>query len=406
MTLPATAGGAPMSLEFSSEAEETNYLTGGLNFTTAYDDNMLSNNADRQGDVSFMVAPFISLKLARPRTGLTLAYAPGFTFYRRFNDHDENDQNLNINFDYRLTQHATLQLNDTFLKTSAFFGQFTNGLGQPGSGGTQSVIPPLADRIANNASAGLTLQTGPNSMIGFRGTSYELRFPSINTNVTGLSDTHSQGAEAFYTLRISGQHWISATYRFERIGVDTNDGRTLTHSALLAYTYSPRHSLSFSLFGGPQYSSISGQSLTPLHAWSPTAGAGFGWQGLHTSFNANFSRQVSDGGGLAATLQATGGDASFRWQWAKSWTMGVGGSYTSNRVLDPSANAAGNGHTLLGYASINHEIGRHLEVSVSYTRAQQRWFNSAPGTNFVTNPVDRNRPQISISYNFSRPLGR
>src|SRR5579864_6685511 len=89
---PVVSGQAyPTSL---GSGERSNYLRGGLSFTTAYTDNVLGTvNGTPVPDVSYSVFPTIALNETTSRMHTEFTYAPGFTFYQRVSARTEADQN-------------------------------------------------------------------------------------------------------------------------------------------------------------------------------------------------------------------------------------------------------------------------------------------------------------------------
>ena len=91
--------------------ERSNYLRGGVTFSSAYSDNVLGSTAATRApvsDVSYSVWPTIALDETTTAAALDgLTYAPGFTFYQRTSARNEADQNASINFQYRLSPHVT-----------------------------------------------------------------------------------------------------------------------------------------------------------------------------------------------------------------------------------------------------------------------------------------------------------
>lgn len=403
MVVPAIVSGGSESALFPAEGERSNYLNGGLSFGTAYDSNPLGMATNPVADVSFMVAPFVSINQTRSRLRWQADYAPGFTFYRRLSERNQDNQSLNLDFEYRLTQHVTMRFQDTFLKTSDFLGGLAQNQQTPFDVNQQSnltFITPITNQISNTGSGELTYQFGPNSLVGARGFSYELHFPASEQSA-GLSDSHSQAAEAFLAHRISSIHWIGVTYRFQHILTDLNDSRTSSQVLLLSYTLNITPSMSVSVFAGPQYTESSSQLVTPVSKWLPAAGATYSWQTTRSGFSAGVARRISDGGGLPGAVQLTSVDGSFRYEWARNWTVRLGGSYGKNQLVETLGQQSQDISSSLGMVGVSHQIGEHVNIEASYVRAHQ----SSVGTS-GTNSFDRNRPQITVSYTFSRPLGR
>jgi len=395
--------------------ERSNYLRGGLAFTTAYIDNAVGSVSGQPvSDVSYSVAPSIALDESTPRLHLLTTYAPGFTFYQKTSARNEADQNASINFTYRLSPHVTLSARDGFQKTSNVFNQQDLGSAGAVSGGTQtpnfSVIAPIAPQLSNSGNVGITWQFAANGMVGASGTFSNLHYPN-ESEVPGLFDSSSQGGSAFYTFRISKMHYIGVTYQYQRLlsypAPGTNE--TQTHSLLLLYTLyaTPRFSISF--FGGPQYADIGAQffetGVIPLpgfKGWHPEAGCSLSWQGRLSSLAVSYSHMIASGGGLIGAAQTDSAVASIRQQLLRTLSASVTGGYAQNNVLVATSQASSNGHTVSGTASVQQQVGLHLNVQLGYTRLHQDYSSVA----VLAATPNTNREFVSISYQFSRPLGR
>jgi len=403
LVVPAMVSGDSESALFPAEGERSNYLNAGLSFGTAYDDNTLGTATNPVGDTSFTVAPFISIEQTRARLRWQADYAPGFTFYRQLSQRNQDDQNLSVGLEYRLTQHVTMRLKDAFLKSSNFLGGLAQAQQSPFGTLQQSnptLITPVTNRVSNTGSAEVTYQFGPNSLVGARGISNELFFPD-SVQTTGLADSHSQAAEGFITHRIARTHWIGVTYHFQQILTDVNEARNSSQAVLATYTMNVTPAMTLSVFAGPQYSNSSSQLAPASAKWLPAVGMNYNWETTRCAFMAGASHRISDGGGLQGAVQLTSFESSFRYEWARKWTLRVGGSYGRNELIEtfglPSQDVA----SLIGLVSVSHQIGEHLSIEAGYVRAHQQALGSS-----VVSSYDRNRPQITITYSFSRPLGR
>jgi len=414
MLTPPPVSGQSYPTSFSS-GERSNYLRGGLAFTTAYTDNALpSASGQPVSDVSYSVAPFLALDETTPRLHWVLTYAPGFTFYQRLSSLNETDQNAAIDVQYRLSPHVTISARDAFQKSSNVFNQPDLGSSQIVSGGTQqpnfSVIAPIADRLSNYGNVGITYQFAANGMVGASGTFSNLHYPNP-TEVPGLFDSSSQAGSAFYSYRVSKIHYIGVTYQYQRLIAYPTNGQseTQTHAFLFFYTLyaTPRFSISF--YGGPQHY----DTLLPLQplllvqlpevrSWNPAAGASMSWQGQHTNLAASYSHIVSGAGGLVGAVQMESASASIRQQLMRRLGGVVEGSYVQNNILGGALIGVSNGHTLGGTASLEQQFGQHIYLRAGYTRLHQDYSSVA----VLAATPNTNREFISISYQFSRPLGR
>lgn len=413
LTPPPVSGGAyPVS--FTSE-ERSNYLRGGVTFDTAYSDNVLeAANASPVSDVSYSIWPTLALDQTLARLHWVLSYAPGFTFYQRTSSRNEADQNLALDFQYRLSPHVTFSARDGFQKSSSVFNQPNVGVAGAVSGGTQelnqSVIAPVADRLSNSGNVGITYQFAANGMIGASGTFTNLHYPNP-AEVPGLFDSESQGGSAFYSLRISKMHYLGVIYQYQRLlsypAPGTN--QTQTHALLLFYTLYATPRFSISIFGGPEYAEIgqlfSDTASTPFPAsrsWNPAAGGSLSWQGRMSNVAISYSHLIASGGGLIGAVQMDGASASIRQQISRMLSASAVGAYAQNNVLAAASLLGGNGHTVSGTASLQQMIGQHLNLQLGYMRLHEDYSTVAV---LAANP-NTNREFVSISYQFARPLGR
>jgi hypothetical protein len=399
----------------SVSQERSNYLRGGLTFTSAYSDNAVGLvNGHPESDVSYSVAPTLAIDETTTRLHWVMTYAPGYTFYQRFSSRNEADQNAAIDFTYRLSPHVTFAAHDGLQKSSSVFNQPDLGSAGAVSGGTQggnfSIITPLADRLSNAGNAGITYQFARNAMIGASGTFTNLHYPN-QSEVPGLFDSESQGGSAFYSLRISKVNYLGVAYQYQRLQsfptLGTNE--TQTHALLVFYTLSPTKRFSISLFGGPQYADIGPQFSTigsmpapAFHSLNPQAGGSLSWQGRVSNLAVSYAHMISSGGGLIGAVQQDSANASIGQQLSKTLNAAVSGGYAQNDLLAAAALASNNGHTVSGTASLRQQFGQHLNVQLGYTRLHQVYSTVA----ILATTPDTNREFVSLSYQFSRPLGR
>jgi len=409
LTPPPVSGAAYATTPLG--AERSNYIRGGLTFTTAYTDNVLGGaTTNPVSDVSYSVWPSIALDETRPRRHLVFSYSPGFTFYQRTSERNEADHNLTASFQYRISPHVTLDLRDSFQKSSSFFNQPDLVAATPVSGSAQTpvtgVIAPTANRLGNAANAVLSYQFSPYGMVGATGTFNNQRYLDPE-EVPGLYDSDLYGGSVFYNHRLSRMHYVGASYQYSKIlsypvGAQTE---TETHTVFLFYTLYLRPNLSLSFSGGPQhYDATQGLLLPPAQAWTPAVTANLGWQGQRAAFAVGYSRIVTGGGGLLGAFHANSINASARYQLTRNWSAGVAGSYSINKSVTQFFLLQSNqdGHAILGSASVQRRLGPHFNVEAGYSRVHQSYSNIAA---LATAP-DTNREYISISYQFARPLGR
>ena len=413
MLTPPVVSGQTYPTEPTSQ-ERSNYLRGGMSFTGAYGNNALATtNGKPVSEMSYSVAPTLALDETTSRLHSVLSYAPGFTFYQQTSYLNASNQNASIDLQYRLSPHVTLSGKDGLQKSSSVFDQPDLASAGVVSGGAQeanfSVIPPFANLLRNSGNVGLSYQFALNGMVGASGTFSTLHYPDA-TQVSGLYDSSSQGGSVFYSLRLSGKHYVGATYQYQRLVAFPSAGlsETQTHAIFVFYTLYASTKFSLSFFGGPQYSDTIQPPVAPLHiqfpaaiAWSPAAGGSLNWQGRANSFAMSYSHIISGGGGLIGAVHMDSATMSFRQQMSRSLSGSLSGGYTQNNVIGSYLPGANNGNTLSGTISLQKQFQR-FNLQAGYTRLHQDYSDVA----VLSQIPNTNREFVSVSYQFSRPLGR
>lgn len=409
----------PVSIEDYSTAigleERRNYLQGGISLGAAYDDNLLAGvGSEPVSDESYTIQPMVQLDQSNARMHQTYTYRPGFTFYQHTSARNESDHDLSGDFQYRLTPFVTVTANDTFRKSSNVFNGDIPGAGGVSGSGQTPVIPvvaPVANQLSNTAGAEITDQFGLNSMVGVSAVFANLHYGNSN-QVLGLSNARSQGIAGFYNHRLAEDKYFGATYQYTRYVATisavpnaqlADSSTTSTNSLQFFFTMYLRPNLSFSLSGGPQHYEVSQLAVPSAGSWSPSATASVGWQKARFGLAAGYSRTVTGGGGLVGAYNANSGNLALRYAFARSWSAGASGNYVITKNVN-AITAVDNpgGHTISATASVQHMFGEHLNLECGYTRLHQSYSNIA----VVASNPDVNREYVSVSYQFSRPIGR
>ena len=155
-------------------------------------------------DTTVSVVPTLSLDRTTPRQSEKLTYSPSFIFYQPTSVLDTVDQSASFGFQDRLTQQLTVNLQESFLRTSNVFDEsyiYSQG-GVSGSAQTQAaeVIFPFAEQWDNMVHGIADYQFGRDAMAGGGGSFTLSDFPS-STNSAGAFNSHSSGGLAFFSER-------------------------------------------------------------------------------------------------------------------------------------------------------------------------------------------------------------
>ena len=406
MMVPPPLSGRAYPVAVGSEAR-SNYLSGGLVFTTAHNDNVLTGqNSAPVSDETYAIEPTIMLERKIPRQMETFSYSAGFTFYQKLSVLNAVNQNAAVDYEYRLTRHATVEVQDSFSQNSNAFNSanpfVVGGVSGSPDAPNNPVIAPFASQIFNATSGRIGYQFSRSAMVGASG-SYSLLHYGDGTQYSGLFNSDSKSGSGFLNRRLGGQQYIGLIYQYSNTQTHPVETFTTTHTIFGFYTIYVKRVLSFSVVGGPQHFDSTQVNAPPATNWTPAISGSMGLQGRRTSLSANYSRVVSGGGGLLGAYHSNNAGLSARWLIAKNWDAGVSGEYSIYKSVSPVPTAFNQGgHTISGTASVQHLIGEHFNIQGGYSRLHQNYSGIAE----VFRAPDSNREFISVSYQFSRPLGR
>jgi hypothetical protein len=410
---PVSSEGYPTTV---GSQKRSNYLAAGLTANTAYNDNVLVGEGTTPvSDFIYTISPTIALNKTTPRQNLAFTYSPGFTFYQHTSTLNTTDQNVAVSFQYRLSQHTTITLGDSFQKTSNALDQLYPSSGGAISGSSQNlavpVVAPYANQLRNTANVGLSYQFSSDGMIGASGSFAQSYYPN-SAQASGFNNSDSLGGSVFFVRRLSNQQYAGVTYQYSRshsspVNAQANptnvQTQVQTHTLLAFYTVYLKPTLSLSLSCGPQYTNATQPPSPPTNSTTPSVMASIGWQRSHTNFVASYSRTVTGNSGLLGAYNSYSATASVRWQITRTWTVGSGGNYSNSTNATPSFSSSNpGGETISGTVSVQHSMSDHLNMELGYAHLHQ----SYSGIAVISSLPDSNREYISISYRLTRPLGR
>jgi hypothetical protein len=411
MQMPNLETGTPYAAGTGSESR-SNVLNGSVGFTPAYDDNLYPGFGSTPiSEMSYSITPKIAFDQTVSRLHETFSYSPSFTIYQQTSGLNALDHTASAKFDYRWTPHVTVSAMDAFQKTSNVFNQ-AGSLESGSVGGSLPVSPadviaPWVDRLSNAVTGNLGYQFSANAMIGGGGGSNLMKVPNYGSS--GGYDSNGQVASAFLNRRLTLAQTVGVNYQYTRNVATYTTGtfEVQVHGFMPFYSFAPGEHFSASIAAGPQYyaetvtSSVA--SVPTTNAWTPAVTASFGWQVERSSVAVSLSRTVSGGGGLLGAYIGESASLHARHQFARTWTIDVGGDYGNYKNSAPqSLLTYPGGHTIDGEISLDHPIGEHLHSTIGY----QRLHRTYSGSTALTFDPDADRAYVTVSYQFSRPIGR
>jgi hypothetical protein len=404
MQKPPPVSGQSYRIETGME-ERQNYIRGGIGVGGGYIDNLYpaSSSAGQFSEKLIALQPSIAFDTTSARLHTSVAYNPNFIFYEPTSSLNEADHSVAANFEYRFTRRFSMDVNDTFQRTSSGFNQIGAG-GISGSTQSPALIVGYVEHTLNLANAGLSYQFSPHGMIGALGDTGTLNYAG-SSQTGGLADSNSRGAGGFYNHRVSASQYLGAIYRFEQAFAYSTQGQyeTQTHEIDGFYTLYVTQTLSLSVSAGPQHYRATSPLSSPISNWTPTVTASMGLQKRHASFAAAFSRTVSGGGGLLGSFYSRHAGAMGVWQFSRLWNSSLSVDYTINKDAAPLVEVTSfSGHTFATSLSLERTISAHTRASLRYERLQ----NQYDGIPSIANNPNSDRIMISYFWDFQRPIGR
>jgi len=404
MSLPGPVSGQAYPGAVGDE-ERTNFLSGGVSVNVSHDSNIEPGSQNVAiSDMIYSILPTIELNQTMPRQRRSLSYSAGFTFYDPTSTLNTVQQSASLSYEYRFTPRTRINLQDGFSQSSNAYNSATPGseVSVSGSGSEIGVIAPYAKSYTNNGNLGLSYQYSKDGMFGGSGFSSVLNYPNP-TEAVGLYNFVSEGGSGFLSRRFLGTQYIGGVYKFYRAVTGGDSSTTRTDTISVFYTIYLKRTVSISFTGGPQHYDAQYVGTPQQSAWTPSGTASIAWQQKTTNFTASYARTVSSGGGLLGTYDSTSVIGSARWRFARNWTVSASGDYfVSRNATTIQYSSFPTGHSVFGTVSLQHKISNHLEAQVGYSRLSQSYNQISS----IANNPDDNRVLGSLSWFFTRPLGR
>jgi len=406
MTLPPSVSGSFYSSSVGSEERE-NTLGGGLLFTAAYDDNVIANvNGSPIGAESYTIEPNIYFNTHTSRLSGSLNYVPGFIFYDPTSDLNQVTQNAVAQFEYRLTPHTTVGVEEGFTQNSTVFSTpytlqgatiSASGADMPGI-----VIDPYVGQLSDYTSGHVGYQLSRSSMISASGSFSSFQYTGAGP-ITGFYNSQGGGGTGAYSRRLTRRQYVGASYRYSTTTSSPFPSTTTSQFESAFYSIGIGAGFSLSITGGPEYTTTTSPKVVTTHSWSPSGNLGLGWQRKRAVFAMSYARAVTTGGGLLGSFTMDNASATAGWQFTQRLVGSLNGDYVNTKTATLLA-ASGNptGHTVFGGATMQYRLAEHLNLVGQYSRVH----NTYGAIMALAEDPNIDRISVSINYDFRRPIGR
>lgn len=409
--VPVLASGQMPSSTPTAEGTPENVLEGGILLGANYDDSAVPNAFPRKWDINYFVTPRISLQETRERVVWGFSYSPGIELSQNLLYGNQFAQKFGGNIAWRTTPHGTLSAQQYYLVTTNPFLGFSTTQPGPIISPNETIYLPNVRQTMILSNVLYSYQANAQTTMGFGGSFQQQKYDRIPQSGSSTPLIHAQVAsgEAFISHQVTPRVQIGFQYGGQVLKFPKQNARTTTHSFLLFDQMNLSPNTSITLYGGPEYSLTSNVVVLnlgfiivsiPVNAnqWSGSGGVIYNWTGHRLAASVDFSRRVSDGGGLIGAVELTSGTAQLSWQIARSWSLKSTIAGADNQLL---AVSSGNNElrTYSAQVGLTRRFGRDVALDLFYRR-----FNATGSINGYA-IGNRDIVGVNLNYSFLKPLG-
>lgn len=411
---PPPAGPTPFGsgeqpgIRYAGKSFPHNVLFLSLAQETAYDDNVLNNNAQRRADESFSLGARIGFQHERKQSSLALDYQPDLLLYREVPGYNVMNQGLQVDAKYQLHPRFGLRLRDSLQYHTGIFSPRSGedlmpGLGSPTSL-NDTVFTPLARLFENNVRLDAGYQKSYRTSLTFFGGFLTRDFLGRTAAQQGLRDTQGVQAGTQYSYRLSRSDTLGVLYLLGNMHVG-DASRALIHTGFASYARQFSPSMRLDVFGGPQYARLHDRFTLTLPfltltgqlyrtRWHAALGGTFTRQSENTVLQISAQRIVTDSGGLLVGAVSNSEVAvNVRRRLARSWHANWNLGVANSKVLD-SGIWSGEIQSRNSGIALEHSLTENLTARLRYNFVHQR----SAGSMALANALDRNRVSFGISW--------
>lgn len=409
--VPILASGQMPSTNPRDDVEMSNIFEGTISVGSFFDDNAAIGTVPRQWNLNYSITPSLEFEETRPRLDWGLKYAPGFVKSQNLSNRNLFSQNFGGHFTWLPSPHTSLSAQQTYIRSNNIFQQSATTPG-PTISPNQTIFFPSLLQTSILSNAEYSYQFAEHSSIGLGGSFASARVDTTPKSGPTQSLIRSQTASgnAYYSHQFSEQNQLGAQYVAQVLRFPANNARTTTHTFLLFDEMKLTPNTTFTIYGGPEYSLTANQVVINLgfititipvraNQWHTAGGAIYNWTGQRLAVTLNYTRRISDGGGLVGAVELNAGTAKFRWRLANRWSLTSTLTGADNQLLAVKS-AQNELRTYSARAGMQYQLSKDLAMEMSYER-----LNETGG--FAGFPIgNHDLAAASITYSFFKPLGR
>ena len=219
-------------------------LTPAIFLSEEYNDNINSDNLDRQWDFITNIGPALTLIINRPTYQLTAGYSNTSKIYAVNSEFDQLFASHNFvgNAFYQATPGLTLTASDSFtFQKSGVVAGFTTG---------------RTDSVSNDFSLGTTWQMSAVDTLTLSGNYSLLRFQSSNA-----TDSDTYGFRAGYGHGFTRLFSANINYKFEYINLQQGLQDSTTQTPTVGFSYRVTPTFNIAIAGGAAITQLGNETL-------------------------------------------------------------------------------------------------------------------------------------------------
>jgi hypothetical protein len=401
---------------YASEASTSSGFALDLQSSLTHDNNIFSNNADRQSDSVFQEGAFLNFWKTRPLWSVGLEYRPTILLHETATAFNALNQGLRLDGSYRLRRNLQFQWKESVYYTtgvleSALNEHFSLPTGPPPILNS-TLITPLMRELTNQSELDVIYDISRRSLFEVSGNYAFLEFPGATSSTSNLFNTQSSTGSLGYQYRLTRHFTLGFRYLLQNYHYDFG-ARDDTHSMFVTALWQMGPHVVVSIFGGPSFSRTGGPLTIPsansvasgtilstavpstaeAGKWGPGAGGTLTLRSDQTVLRFTAQRLITDGGGLLTTVVNAYEGAELRRRLAYGWDLVLMASNARSVALQ---GALGRGalDTQSGEVALEHSLFENLNMHFEYDFVRQRTNQYVP---FAAD-VDDNRYTVGILY--------
>ena len=404
--------GVQTPLRYAGEAAPGNQLSLSMCASTFYDDNVFQTNSQRLSDEGVSFDSHLALSRQTENLTISFDYLPYFLLYRQINQFDRLNHTADLNLTYRLGSHFNVGLHGTFSYQNGVFESLTgqqimSGFGSPTTL-NQTILPYTVRTLSNSSGLDLTYVKSHRTSLTLTGGYDQQKFGSqVEAGRPLYNSTGVNGGFQYQYLVTEhtsfGLLLLHQDSTFKGGEAFGNNLRFQMESAVVSVGARLAPTVTVTLFGGPEYVRIIGQSAVGVAGqFQPTGGGNITKEVRKIALDLSVERSVSGSGGLYALVKSTTASFGVRRRLVGRWEANLqGGAARADTSLLQFA--SGRTDALTGAFGLDRPLSRGSVFRISYNTTHQL----SKGTMPISASFDRNLVTIGIDYRLKAiPLGQ